>query len=146
MSPQAQSGYLSQRVLQPVSRSLKKEMELERAFVKASGTLLAGPDPTGIGGGVAGFGDQREVELLVEAGFTPTEAIHIATENGARFLGEASRIGTLAPGNQADLVVVRGDPSSKITDIEAVEIVFKDGIGYDPVKLIDSVRGLVGLR
>jgi len=146
MSPQAQAGYLSQRVLQPTSRSLKKEMELERAFVKAGGTLLAGPDPTGIGGVVAGFGDQREVELLVEAGFTPVEAIHIATENGARFLQEEDRIGTLAPGKKADLVVVRGDPSSKISDIEAVEIVFKDGIGYDPVKLIDSVRGLVGLR
>ena len=88
MSPQAQSGYLSQRVQQPASRTLKKEMELEYAFVKAGGTLLAGPDPTGIGGVVAGFGDQREVELLVEAGFTPVEAIHIATENGARFLHE----------------------------------------------------------
>jgi imidazolonepropionase-like amidohydrolase len=146
MSPQAQAAYLSQRVLQPASRSLKKEMELERAFVKAGGTLLAGPDPTGIGGVVAGFGDQREVELLVEAGFTPIEAIQIATENGARFLQEEDRIGTLAPGKQADLVVVRGDPSSRISDIESVEIVFKDGVGYDPAKLIDSVRGLVGLR
>ena len=99
MSPQAQAGYLSQRVQQPVTGSLKKEMELERAFAKAGGTLLAGPDPTGIGGVVAGFGDQREVELLVEAGFTPLEAIHIATENGARFLQEEDRIGTLAPGN-----------------------------------------------
>ena len=146
MSPQAQAGYLAQRVLQPASRSLKKEMELERAFMKAGGTLLAGPDPTGIGGVVAGFGDQREVELLVEAGFTPVEAIHIATENGARFLHEEDQIGTLAPGKQADLVVVRGDPSSKISDIENVEIVFKDGVGYDPAKLIDSVLGLVGLR
>ena len=146
MSPQAQAGYLSQRVQQPVTRNLKKEMELERAFVKAGGTLLAGPDPTGIGGVVAGFGDQREVELLVEAGFTPIEAIHIATENGARFLQEEDRIGTLASGKRADLVVVRGDPSSKISDIENVEIVFKDGVGYDPTKLIDSVRGLVGLR
>ena len=146
MSPQAQAGYLSQRAQQPVTRSLKKEMELERAFVKAGGTLLAGPDPTGIGGVVAGFGDQREVELLVEAGFTPLEAIHIATENGARFLQEEDQIGTLAPGKRADLVVVRGDPSSKIADIEAVEIVFKDGVGYDPAKLLHSVRGQVGLR
>jgi imidazolonepropionase-like amidohydrolase len=146
MSPQAQAGYLSQRVLQPVTPNLKKEMELEHAFVNAGGTLLAGPDPTGIGGVVAGFGDQREVELLVEAGFTPVEAFHIATENGARFLGEQERIGTLALGKQADLVVIRGDPSTRISDIEAVEIVFKDGIGYDPTKLIDSVRGLVGLR
>ena len=113
---------------------------------QAGGTLPAGPDPTGIGGVVAGFGDQREVELLVEAGFTPLEAIHIATENGARFLQEEDRIGTLAPGKRADLVVVRGDPSSKIADIEAVEIVFKDGVGYDPAKLLHSVRGLVGLR
>ena len=86
------------------------------------------------------------MELLVEAGFTPIEAIHIATENGARFLQEEDRIGTLASGKRADLVVVRGDPSSKISDIENVEIVFKDGVGYDPAKLIDSVRGLVGLR
>jgi len=82
----------------------------------------------------------------VEAGFTPVEAIHIATENGARFLQEEDRVGTLAPGKQADLVVVRGDPSSRISDIEGVEIVFKDGVGYDSAKLIDSVRGLVGLR
>ena len=146
MSPQAQAGYLSQRVQQPITHSLQKEMELERAFVKAGGILLAGPDPTGIGGVVAGFGDQREVELLVEAGFTPLEAIHIATENGARFLQEEDRIGTLAPGKHADLVVVRGDPSSKIEDIENVEIVFKDGVGYDPAKLLHSVRGQVGLR
>lgn len=146
MSPQAQAGYLSQRVQQPTTRSLKKEMELERAFAKAGGTLVAGPDPTGIGGVVAGFGDQREVELLVEAGFTPLEAIHIATENGARFLHEGDWIGTLAPGKRADLVVVRGNPSSNISDIENVEIVFKDGVGYDPAKLIGSVRGLVGLR
>jgi len=147
MSPQAQAGYLAQRVLQPPTRLfLKKEMELEFAFVKAGGTLLAGPDPTGIGGIVAGFGDQREIELLVEAGFRPVEAIHIATENGARYLKEDDRIGTLAPGKLADLVVVRRDPSSKISDIENVEIVFKDGIGYDSAKLIESVRGLVGLR
>jgi imidazolonepropionase-like amidohydrolase len=146
MSPQAQAGYLSQRVLQPTTRFLKTEMELEYAFVKAGGTLLAGPDPTGIGGVLAGFGDQREIELLVEAGFTPVEAIHIATQNGAQFLGEDGRIGTLAPGKLADLVIVRGDPSSNISDIENVEVVFKDGVGYDSAKLIESVRGLVGLR
>jgi imidazolonepropionase-like amidohydrolase len=147
MSPQAQAGYLAQRVLQPpTGLSLRKEMELEYAFVKAGGTLLAGPDPTGLGGTLPGFGDQREIELLVEAGFTPVEAIHIATENGARFLKEDDRIGTLAPGKLADLVIVRGDPSSTVSDIENVEIVFKDGVGYDSAKLIGSVRGLVGLR
>jgi imidazolonepropionase-like amidohydrolase len=123
-----------------------KETEFERAFVKAGGLLIAGLDPTGIGGTVAGFGDQREVELLVEAGFTPVEAIHIATSNGAEFLGQLDKIGTLAAGKAADLVVIRGDPSANIADIEKVEIVFKDGIGYDCAKLIESARGLVGLR
>jgi imidazolonepropionase-like amidohydrolase len=125
---------------------LKKEMEFEHDFAKAGGMLLAGLDPTGMGGVLAGFGDQREVELLVEAGFTPLEAIHVATENGADFLGQGSRIGTLQAGKQADIVVIEGDPSAKISDIEKVQIVFRDGVGYDPQKLIDSVRGVVGLR
>lgn len=130
----------------PWAAALKKEMEFELAFAKAGGTLLAGEDPTGLGGVLAGFGDQREVELLVEAGFTALEAIHIATANGAQFLGEGDRMGTIAPGKRADLVVIKGDPSKKIEDIENVEIVFKDGIGYDPVKLMESVRGVVGIR
>ncbi|MGB8913165.1 MAG: amidohydrolase family protein [Candidatus Sulfotelmatobacter sp.] len=130
----------------PWIRSFQQEMEFERAFVKAGGLLLAGEDPTGIGGDLAGFGDQREVELLVEAGFTPLEAIHIATYNGAQYLGDLDHIGTLAAGKQADLVVIKGDPSKKIEDIENVEIVFKDGVGYDSAKLIESVRGLVGIR
>src|SRR6266536_3960370 len=130
----------------PWPAAFKKEMEFERAFVKEGGLLLAGLDPTGMGGIVAGFGDQRELELLVEAGFTPLEAIHIATYNGAQYLGELDKIGTIAVGKQADLVVIKGDPSQKIEDIENVEIVFKDGIGYDSAKLIESVKGLVGSR
>jgi hypothetical protein len=130
----------------PWPAAFKKEMEFEYAFSKAGGLLLAGLDPTGMGGVIAGFGDQREVELLVEAGFTPLEAIHIATANGAQFLGDSDRIGTIASGKQADLVVIKGDPSKKIADIENVETVFKDGIGYDSVKLIESVRGAVGSR
>ncbi len=130
----------------PWRRMFEQEKEFERAFVKAGGLLMAGEDPTGIGGDLAGFGDQREVELLVEAGFTPLEAVHIATYNGAQYLGELDRIGTIAAGKQADIVVIKGDPSKKIQDIENVEIVFKDGVGYDSAKLIESVRGLVGSR
>jgi imidazolonepropionase-like amidohydrolase len=124
----------------------KKELEFEREFVKQGGLLLAGLDPTGYGGVIAGFGDQREVELLVEAGFTPLEAIHIATANGAEFLGELDKIGTLAVGKIADVVVIEGDPSANIKDIEKVTLVFKDGVGYDSAKLIESAKGQVGLR
>jgi len=100
--------------------------------------------PNPLGGVVAGFGDQRSVELLVVAGFTPEEAIRIATLNGATFLGEADRIGALAAGKQADIVIVRGNPAANISEIRNVHLVFKDGAGYDPAKLIESVRGLVG--
>lgn len=125
---------------------IRKSMDFERAFVKAGGLLMTGLDPTGNGGIVAGFGDLRGVELLVEAGFTPEEAIKIATYNGALFLGEESRIGTVASGRIADLVVIKGNPSAKISDINNVEIVFKNGVGYDTEKLIQSVQGLVGTR
>lgn len=130
----------------PWPAAFKKEEEFEYAFSKAGGILLAGLDPTGMGGVLAGFGDQREIELLVEAGFSPIEAIHIATYNGAQYLGELDRIGTIAPGKQADLVVIKGDPSKNISDIENIETVFKDGIGYDSAKLIESVKGQVGIR
>jgi imidazolonepropionase-like amidohydrolase len=151
MTPEARISYLTvrSRISDDAVKSywpalFKKEMQFEREFAKAGGLLLAGLDPTGYGGVVAGFGDQREVELLVEAGFTPLEAIHIATSNGAEFLGESSRIGTLETGKAADVVVIHGNPSARIADIEKVEIVFKDGIGYDPAKLIDAAKGLVG--
>ncbi len=150
MSAESAQSYLTARANvpldSPMTALLRKEMDFEVAFAKAGGLLLAGPDPTGNGGVLPGFGDQREVELLVEAGFTPVEAIHIATENGAVYLGQQDRIGTLSPGKQADLVVIKGDPSKKIEEIENVETVFKAGIGYDSKKLIESVRGQVGIR
>jgi imidazolonepropionase-like amidohydrolase len=126
--------------------ALKKEMQFERAFVKAGGLLLAGCDPTSFGGVLPGFGDQRGLELLVEAGFTAAEAIHIATQNGARFLGEDATIGSIEVGKSADLVVLAGNPAMNIEEIENVETVFKDGVGYDPKKLTASVQGLMGLR
>jgi hypothetical protein len=149
MLPESQISYLRLRAQENDPNSIiqfKKELQFEHDFAKAGGLLLAGCDPTGIGGVLAGFGDQREIELLVEAGFTPVEAIHIATANGAEFLGENARIGSIAPGKQADLVVIHGDPSTKIEDIEKVDIVFKEGVGYNSARLIESVRGIVGLR
>ncbi len=150
MSTDARVRYLTARArvssTSDYTALLRKAMDFERAFVRAGGLLIAGLDPTGNGGVVAGFGDLRQVELLVEAGFTPLEAIKIASLNGAKFLGEDARIGSIAPGKQADLMVVRGNPAANILDIEKVEIVFKDGVGYDSEKLIQSVQGLVGIR
>jgi imidazolonepropionase-like amidohydrolase len=125
--------------------ALKKEMELERAFVAAGGQLMNGPDPPGGDFNLPGFGDLRGIELLVEAGFRLEEAIQISTSNGANFLGYKDR-GTLASGKAADLVLIKGDPSKNIEEIRRVDTVFKDGIGYDSAQLIDSVRGQVGMR
>jgi imidazolonepropionase-like amidohydrolase len=119
-------------------------LKMERNFVAAGGLLLAGPDPTGNGGVLPGFGDQREIELLVEAGFTPVQAVRIATLNGAIFEGKQGSIGSVEAGKNADLVVVKGDPSERIADIENTEIVFKDGVGYDSEKLLRSVAGRYG--
>ncbi|MDP2389784.1 MAG: amidohydrolase family protein, partial [Acidobacteriota bacterium] len=94
---------------------------------------------------IPGFANQRQVELFVEAGFTPLEAISISSLNGARYLGRDARVGSLAVGKQADLVVIDGNPAATIADIRKVETVFKQGIGYDPAKLIASVTGKAGL-
>jgi enamidase len=131
------------RSVYPKLFSSDRAMELR--FARAGGLLIAGTDPTGGGGVIPGYSDQREVELLVGSGFTPLEAIRICTLNGATYLGKAARIGSLARGKQADLVVVAGDPSTNISDIRSVELVFKQGVGYDPARLIASVKGKVGL-
>jgi hypothetical protein len=152
MTPEARQAYLyarnrpaslPPRPFDPLD-ALKHTMALERAFVAAGGLLIAGPDPTGNGGVLPGFGDQREIELLVEAGFSPVEAIQIGTLNGARYLGRDDHIGSIAVGKNADLVVVQGDPATRIADIENVEVVFKDGVGFDSAKLFASVKARYG--
>ena len=153
MSPEARTDYFYIRGLNLAhtperhaadAKMWANELGLEREFVGSGGLLLAGPDPTGGGQVLPGFGDQREVELLVQAGFTPVEAIRIGTLNGATYLGLAGRIGSIAAGKDADLVLVKGDPSSTIADIENVETVFKDGVGYDPDPILATVRGRYG--
>lgn len=152
MVPAAREQYLRRRAAiavdttSPWATLWRKELQFERDFFRAGGLLLAGTDPTGYGGVVAGYSNAREVELLVEAGLTPLEAIRVATLNGARYLGRESTIGSIAPGKAADLMVVKGDPSQRIADIENVETVFKDGVGYDSRKLFGSVIGQVGLH
>jgi hypothetical protein len=118
-------------------------MAFERAFVAAGGTLMAGADPTGWGGVVAGYGDERNLELLVAAGFTPEQAIRIATANGAAFLHDRDG-GTIAAGKRADLVVVAGDPSQRIGALRDVELVFKNGVAYDPKALTAAAMGTLG--
>jgi len=124
---------------------LANAMKLEAAFHRAGGTLVAGTDPTGGGGVIPGYSNQHQVELMVESGISPLDAIKISTLNGASYLGIANRTGSIAVGKQADLMLVAGDPSTTISDIRRVEMVFKQGVAWDSQKLINSVKGRVGV-
>ena len=153
MDPEVRESYLRQRQQIDSSgtgwvslQAFKNAMAFERAFVAAGGLMAAGVDPTGIGGALAGFGDQRNYELFIEAGFAPAQAIQIMTANGAKILGVAQTLGTVEAGKLADLVVLRGDLTADPSVIRSPTIVFKDGVGYDSAKLIASIQGRVGVN
>jgi imidazolonepropionase-like amidohydrolase len=153
MAPDVRAEYLATREqiaatagANPWPELFARAQAYEKAFVEAGGLLAAGVDPTGIGGALAGLGDQRNLELLVEAGFTPVEAIEIMTANGAKVLGEYERYGSIESGKLAELVVIEGDPVARPAEIRNVTLVFKDGLGFDGPKLIESTKGIVGIR
>ncbi len=154
MSPEVREEYLASREQiakmgenAPFSEYLfKKSQEYEYEFVKAGGLLAAGVDPTGYGGALPGYGDQRNYELLIEAGFTPVETIQIMSANGAKILGIDDEVGTVTPGKRANLVVINGDIEANHAEIRNVTLVFRDGYGYDAARLIASIQGVVGVR
>ncbi len=153
MSPDVRTEYLAShaRLAEPDAPALplalfKKAQAYEVAFVRAGGLLGAGVDPTGNGGALPCFGDQRNYELLIESGFTPAETVQIMSLNGAKVLGVDKDLGSVTAGKIADLIVINGDPVAKPAEIRNVVTVFKDGVGYDSVKMIEATRGLVGVR
>ena len=152
MSPEVRDAYQAvRRQIDSTGRGLialeglRNAMAFDRAFVAAGGLLGAGVDPTGLGGALPGFGDQRNYELFIEAGFTPAQAVRIMSANGAKILGVHESLGTVEPGKLADLVVLAGDLAVDPAVIRNVTTVFKDGIGYDSATLIAAVKGRVGI-
>jgi enamidase len=124
----------------------KKMMKLERKFVDAGGKLMAGTDPTGFGGVIAGFANQRVIELLVEAEFSIEEAIEISTLNAAKYLHRENTIGSIESGKHADLVLIDGDLSKDTSTIRNIQVVFKNGIGYNTDKIRATTKAVVGLH
>jgi hypothetical protein len=144
LHPHARERYLRAAIAPPpwlpdatAGRELRK---LERAFAAAGGRLGVGSDPADFGL-IAGYANQRVVGLLVEAGWTPLEAIRLVTSNNAEQLGVGDSVGRVAEGWAADLIVVAGNPAADIKDLSKVEIVFRDGVGYDPA---EATRGREG--
>lgn len=125
--------------------SFKKEMKRVLKFHSMGGKITVGTDPTGSGKTIAGYSNQRLIELLIETGFSIEEAIKIATLNGAAYLGIDNETGTVEVGKEADLVLMNGDLSKDISNIRKMELVFKNGIGFDSKKIFDSVQGKLGL-
>lgn len=123
-----------------------KNLKWVKRFYDKGGRLVAGTDPTGAGRTVAGYANQRTVEILVEAGFKLEVAIKICTLNGANFLDIGKEVGSIEVGKKADLILINGDLSSDIKNIRKTETIFKDGIGFDSQKLFESVKGQVGLN
>jgi len=154
MSPETRDFYLriyamlkSAKSPNDEEKAFVKTAKMERLFYDMGGLLTVGTDPTGNGGTLAGYGNWRAIELLVEAdGFTPLQAIKIATLNGAIALGFDKTIGTIEPGKSADLLIIDGDPSKNISNIRKVLYVFKNGVGYNSKKLFESVKGKVGFN
>jgi imidazolonepropionase-like amidohydrolase len=117
------------------------------AFARAGGRVVLGSDPGAGGEGrMAGVASHDTLKRVVAVGFSPLETIRMATLDGAAFLGIDNRTGSIAVGKEADLLVVRGAPDRTIEDIDSLEIVFSNGIAYDPQTLVASVTGQVGVR
>eukprot|EP00211_Chloroparvula_japonica_P003002 CAMPEP_0119132238 /NCGR_PEP_ID=MMETSP1310-20130426/11730_1 /TAXON_ID=464262 /ORGANISM="Genus nov. species nov., Strain RCC2339" /LENGTH=452 /DNA_ID=CAMNT_0007122861 /DNA_START=172 /DNA_END=1530 /DNA_ORIENTATION=- len=136
----AKRARIDQDVNSSYTAAFANEMAFEKRLFDAGGLLLAGTDPTSYGGNVPGFGSHRELELLVEAGFTPLEALRIATLHGAMYLEEDDCVGSIGTGMLADLLVLDGNPATNIADISTISTVFRAGIGYNPDRLLQAIH------
>ena len=149
MAPAVRDDYLAAKAqIDEIGRDpeeFRNAMAYEKAFYDAGGVLASGVDPTGNGGALPGYGDQRNYELLSEAGFAPHEVVQVLSANGARVLDEFDDLGTVEAGKIADLVVMSGDLTADPAIIRNVTVVFKDGVGYDSPAMLEDVRGRVGI-
>jgi imidazolonepropionase-like amidohydrolase len=114
-------------------------VEKRRAFVgmchRAGVRIVAGTDGPGIGSLAPGFGLHRELELLVEAGLTPMDAVRAATFDAAAALGRAPDLGVIEKGKLADILIVRADPRVSVVDAAAIDAVVVRGQVYDRAAL-----------
>ncbi len=116
---------------------------LEKDFIKKGGKIVLGADAAD-GGIIPGFQNHNVLVSMVKAGWSPLEVLKMATIDGATFLKVEKELGSIKVGKVADLIIVSGKPDQVINDIKNVEIVFRNGIGYNSKALRDRVKGLVG--
>ena len=114
-------------------------LALVGGFHRAGGMVLAGTDCPNVAI-VSGFSLHRELELLVRAGLSPSEAIVAATRRPAERLGKRQVFGTIAPGRAADLLLLDADPCADIRNVRRIDRVIARGVVYEPDALLAGLR------
>ncbi len=124
-------SYRSSVSKDPATETHKKALEIAKQNVRklheATAMIAFGTDSGATPYRVPGFAEHRELQLLVDAGLTPLEAIHCATQETAAMLHIEEKTGTIQPGKQADLIVLDGDPSQDIANTEKIQMIFHNG-------------------
>jgi imidazolonepropionase-like amidohydrolase len=139
LPPQVRRGLLAGGLPVPEGKderyreSSKALLRMIKMLYDAGVPIVAGTDST------PGFALQRELELYAEAGIPANEVLRIATIGAARVMKRDGELGSIAPGKLADLILVEGDPTRRITDIRRVSLVVKDGSIYEPAALYKSI-------
>ncbi len=113
---------------------LAQNLDTIRALHKAGVAIVPGSDT-----GLVGYGLHREIELYVEAGMTPLEAIQSATIVSAKAMRLDDDAGTVEAGKRADLIIVDGDPLADIHNLRKISAVIANGRLFDPARLWRSV-------
>lgn len=129
-----------------MAENLMKQAQTNALKLMRAGVLVAAGTDAPYPGDPLGEGIHRELELLVEAGFTPLEAIAAATKNAALFMNAAAEWGTLEPGRTADVLIINGRPDRLIGDTRKIELVIKAGKAIDRKKLRFDANPDVGFQ
>lgn len=132
------------KMIEQSDATLRAAMAYEKEFIKRGGLLVAGSDTTGMGGTLPGMSNLEQIDLMVWGGFALEDAVKVVTLNGATYLGQADKIGSIEVGKDADMVLINGDISANIRDVYKTEITFKHGVGFNSAKMIAASAKSVG--
>ena len=133
---QARFGAFNDEERQEWTRNLGLMKQAVKTFQEAGGVLLVGTDSPGAV--FPGWGLHQELELFVEAGLTPMEALQTATVNAAKVLGKEDDLGALGAGKYADLVILDADPLENIQNTQRIHRVIYNGKVLDPAALLED--------
>jgi len=152
IDPRIQATYArrlaSARQQSPAARAFGQKLEAKFfslvPLMQAAGVpILAGSDSGAFNSFIyPGASLQEELVLLVQAGLTPLQALQAATINGARFMGVAGRTGTIAPGKDADLLLLTANPLDDIANIKKIDAVVSRGKAYPAPALANMLRAI----